>query len=206
MSGAAPESTPASARLLSVNVGPARLLRVGGRSLLSGIRKSPVRGTVALGRLGLAGDEQADLNVHGGLQKAVYAYPVEHLPYWQAARRAAGATLFDEPLPPGFVGENLTLRGLLEPEVWIGDTLLVDGSACVLRVTAPREPCAKFTAIMGLRDAAQRMVREARCGFYLAVESTGELRAGMALRLLPGPRRLSVAEAIRGKWARHRNG
>ena len=132
--GAMPEPAPCPVpRLLSVNVGAARLLRVGGRTVLSGIRKSPVDGPVAVGALGLAGDEQADLNVHGGLQKAVYAYPSEHLPYWQAARRAGGAS-------------------------------------------------------------------------YLAVEVPGDLRAGSALRLMPGPRRLSVAEAIRGKWARHRNG
>ena len=196
----------ATPRLLSVNVGPARLLRVGDRTLLSGIRKTPVNGPVQAAPLGLAGDEQADLNVHGGLQKAVYAYPSEHLPYWQAARRAGGASLFDEALPAGFMGENLTICGLLESDVWIGDTLHVDGSGCVLRVTMPREPCGKFTAVMGLADAAQRMVREARSGFYLAVEVPGDLRAGSALRLMPGPRRLSVAEAIRGKWARHRNG
>ena len=199
-------SQAAAGRLLSVNVGPARLLRVGQRTVLSGIRKSPAPGPVAVGALGLAGDEQADPSVHGGLQKAVYAYPVEHLPTWQAARRAGGASLFDEALPPGFMGENLSVRGLLETEVWIGDTLEIEGSACVLRVTAPRQPCGKFTAVMGLRDAAQRMVREARCGFYLAVDVPGELRAGLALRLVPGPRRLSVAEAIRAQWARHRNG
>ena len=205
--GAMPEPAPCPVpRLLSVNVGAARLLRVGHRTVLSGIRKSPVDGPVAVGALGLAGDEQADLNVHGGLQKAVYAYPSEHLPYWQAARRAGGASLFDEALPAGFMGENLTICGLLESDVWIGDTLHVDGSGCVLRVTMPREPCGKFTAVMGLADAAQRMVREARSGFYLAVEVPGDLRAGSALRLMPGPRRLSVAEAIRGKWARHRNG
>lgn len=205
--GAMPEPAPCPVpRLLSVNIGAARLLRVGGRTVLSGIRKSPVDGPVAAGALGLAGDEQADLNVHGGLQKAVYAYPSEHLPYWQAARRAGGASLFDEALPAGFMGENLTICGLLESDVWIGDTLHVDGSGCVLRVTMPREPCGKFTAVMGLADAAQRMVREARSGFYLAVEVPGDLRAGSALRLMPGPRRLSVAEAIRGKWARHRNG
>lgn len=161
---------------------------------------------MAVGALGLAGDEQADLNVHGGLQKAVYAYPSEHLPYWQAARQAGGASLLDEVLPPGFMGENLSISGLLEPKVWVGDTLHVEGSNCVLRVTAPREPCAKFTAVMGLPNAAQRMVREARSGFYLAVEVPGEVWAGSLLRLMPGPRRLSVAEAIRGKWAKHRNG
>ncbi len=199
-------SEVATGRVLSVNVGLARLLRVGHRTVLSGIRKSPVEGPVAVGALGLAGDEQADLSVHGGLQKAVYAYPVEHLPYWQAARCVGSAELFEGLLPPGFMGENLSVRGLLETEVWIGDTLHFDDSPCVLRVTAPRQPCGKLNAVIGLRDAAQRMVREARCGFYLAVDVPGELRAGLALRLVPGPRRLSVAEAIRAQWAKHRNG
>ena len=203
--GAMPEPAPCPVpRLLSVNIGAARLLRVGGRTVLSGIRKSPVDGPVAVGALGLAGDEQADLNVHGGLQKAVYAYPSEHLPYWQAARRAGGASLFDEALPAGFMGENLTICGLLESDVWIGDTLHVDGSGCVLRVTAPREPCGKFGAVMGFAEAGRVMVREARCGFYLAVDAPGALQTGAALRVVPGRRGLSVADAVRAKWARHR--
>ena len=100
----------------------------------------------------------------------------------------------------------LTERLTLLLDALPAGVVVLDGSGCVLRVTMPREPCGKFTAVMGLADAAQRMVREARSGFYLAVEVPGDLRAGSALRLMPGPRRLSVAEAIRGKWARHRNG
>ena len=195
------------ARILSVNVGrTAKLTVAGGRTVLSGIRKQPVQGTVAALPLGLAGDEQADLSVHGGLAKAVYAYPSEHLPFWRAARRERGVDLFDEPLPPGFMGENLSLAGLLESDLWVGDTLRFDGTACVLRVTAPREPCGKFTAVVGFAQAAQLMVRTARCGFYLAVDSPGELCAGMAISVMPGARGLSVPDAIRAKWARHRNG
>ncbi|MFD1711452.1 MOSC domain-containing protein [Ottowia sp. GY511] len=196
-----------AARLRSVNVGrTAKLSVAGGRTVLSGIRKQAVTGPVAAQPLGLAGDEQADLSIHGGLTKAVYAYPAEHLPFWQAERRDRGVSLFDEPLPPGFMGENLTLEGLLESDVWVGDTLRFDGSACVLRVTAPREPCGKFTAVMGFAQAAQVMVRTARCGFYLAVDTPGELCAGMAIRVEPGSRGLSIPDAIHAKWARHRNG
>ena len=195
----------ATPRLLSVNVGPARLLSVGDRTLLSGIRKTPVNGPVQAAPLGLAGDEQADLNIHGGLQKAVYAYPSEHLAFWQEQRRARGVSLFDEALPPGFMGENLLVEGLLESEVWIGDTLHIEGSSCVLRVTAPREPCGKFAAVMGFAEAGRVMVREARCGFYLAVDAPGALQTGAALRVVPGRRGLSVADAVRAKWARHRN-
>ena len=196
-----------AARLSSVNVGrTAKLSVAGGRTVLSGIRKTPVPGPVAVRPLGLAGDEQADLSVHGGLHKAVYAYPSEHLPFWQAQRREGGASLFDEALPPGFMGENLTLAGLLEDAVFIGDTLTFDGSDCVLRVTAPREPCGKFVAVMGLPTAARTMVREARCGFYLAVEVPGAVQAGMAVQLHPGARSYSIPDAIRAKWAKHRNG
>ena len=201
--GAMPEPAPCPVpRLLSVNVGAARLLRVGGRTVLSGIRKSPVDGPVAVGALGLAGDEQADLNVHGGLQKAVYAYPSEHLPYWQAARRAGGASLFDEALPAGFMGENLTVQGLLEHEVYVGDRLHFP--ECTLRVTAPREPCYKFNAVMGFVQAGRAMAQTGRCGFYLAVERPGSLEAGQHARLEPGQRALSIAQALAGKWAKHK--
>lgn len=201
----APAVAAAAVRVLSVNVGAAAPLDLGnGRRALSGIRKRPVSGPVAVAPLGLAADEQADLSVHGGLHKAVYAYPGEHLSIWQQARAAAG--LGNGPLPPGFMGENLTLAGLLENQVWVGDELHADGSACVLRVTAPRQPCAKLNAVMGLRDAAQRMVRQRLCGFYLAVDVPGCLHAGQTLRLHPGPRRLSISEAIAAQWARHRNG
>jgi MOSC domain-containing protein YiiM len=188
-------------RLLSVNTGNARPLRIGSRSFLSAIGKSAVAGPVALGRLGLHGDEQADFSVHGGLDKAVYAYPSEHLAFWQAQRRAHGVTLFDEVLPPGFMGENLSLSGLLEREVWIGDTLHFPG--CVLRVTAPREPCFKFNAVMGLSQAGRLMVQHACPGFYLAVVQPGPIEAGQAFALVPGVRGLSVLDAFAAKRIKH---
>ena len=193
----------ATPRLLSVNVGPARLLRVGDRTLLSGIRKTPVDGPVQAAPLGLAGDEQADLNIHGGLQKAVYAYPSEHLAFWQEQRRARGVSLFDEALPPGFMGENLLVEGLLESEVWIGDTLHIEGSSCVLRVTAPREPCFKFNAVTGLNTAGRLMMQQGCPGFYLAVARPGTLQAGQAFTRRPGTRGLSVSEAFAAKRVKH---
>lgn len=189
-------------RLVSVQTGAARPLLVGGRRVLSAIGKAPVAGPVAVGPLGLDGDEQADLSVHGGPGKAVYAYPVEHLSYWQSLRRAGGVSLFDEPLPFGFVGENLSLEGLLEHQVWIGDELVFpDG---VLRVTAPREPCAKFNAVTGLPDAGRRMVERACSGWYLAVAQPGTVEAGQPFTLRPGPRGLTVAEAFLAKRVKHR--
>lgn len=174
---------------------------MGGRHILTAIGKSSVSGPVPVGRLGLNGDEQADLSVHGGLDKAVYAYPVEHYPYWQNARRERGVSLFDELLPPGFMGENLSIEGLLESHVWIGDELHFPG--CVLRVTAPREPCYKFSTVVGLPDAGRLMVERACPGFYLAVVQAGPVEAGQVFTLVPGRRGLSVAEAFAARRAKH---
>ena len=195
-----PEASP-TVRVLSVNTGSARALRIGTRSVLSAIGKSTVAGPVSVGRLGLQSDEQADPTVHGGLDKAVYAYPVEHLPFWQAQRRDAGVSLFDETLPPGFMGENLSIEGLLEHEVWIGDELHFPG--CVLRVTAPREPCFKFNAVMGLNQAGRLMMERLCSGFYLAVVRTGTIEAGEAFQLVPGTRGLRVSEAFAAKRLKH---
>lgn len=188
-------------RLLSVQTGRAQPLQAGGRTVLSAIGKRPVDGPVAVAPLGLAGDEQADPDVHGGLDKAVYAYPSEHLPFWQALRRERGASLFDESLPPGFMGENLSLVGLLEHEVWIGDELHFPD--CVLRVSAPREPCFKFTAVMGLPDAGRVMMKRLCCGWYLRVAQPGSIAAGQAFRLVPGARGLRVSEAFAAKRIKH---
>ena len=193
-------------RIVTISVGPAAPLEaLNGRTVLSGIVKQPVAGPVAVRPLGLEGDEQADLEAHGGLAKAVYAYPQEHLPFWVAQREEHGVTPFDAPLASGFVGENLLLAGLLERELWIGDTLHFEGSSCVLRVTWPREPCYKFSAVMGFAKAARIMARQELTGFYMAVDAVGSLQAGMAITVVPGQRGLSVNEATRSRWAKQRN-
>ena len=142
-----------SGQLLSIQTGTIRPLRVGERKLMSAIGKTPVPGAVAVGPLGLAGDEQSDLSVHGGLRKAVYALPSEHLSWWQQQRQARGVTLFEETLAPGYLGENLSLQSVLEQEVFIGDVLRFED--VTLRVTQPREPCGKFNAVMGYAQAAK---------------------------------------------------
>ena len=188
-------------QLLHINLGTVRPLRVGERKLMSAIGKKPVAGPVAVGPLGLAGDEQADLSVHGGLDKAVYAFPLDHLTYWQQQRAAHGVSLFEETLSPGFVGENLSLAGLREDAVFIGDRLQF--ADCVLRVTQPREPCGKFNAVMGYSQAARDMVLSGHCGFYLAVERTGTLRPGESFTLLPGSRQMSITQALALKRHKH---
>ena len=190
-----------SGRLLSIQTGKVRPLRVGERTLMSAIGKSPADEAVTVGPLGLAGDEQADLSVHGGLSKAVYALPSEHLAWWQQQRQARGVTLFEETLAPGYLGENLSLQGLLEHEVFIGDILRFE--EVTLRVTQPREPCSKFNAVMGYAQAAKDMVQSSRSGFYLAVDVAGLLRAGESFELLPGPRATSIAQALGHKARKH---
>ena len=170
-----------------------------GRSVLSGIRKRGTPDTLAVGKLGLQGDEQADLDVHGGLRKAVYAFPSEHYPWWQQQRAARGAPDPEQILPWGFLGENLTLQGLTEADIHVGDQLHFPD--CVLRVSEPRQPCDKLVHVMGYPQAARDMVQHERCGWYLAVEHTGTLCAGQHAQLEPGPRQTPVASLLR----RHRH-
>ena len=189
-------------RVLSVHVGASRFLRVGERTLRSAIRKHPVEGPVGVAALGLAGDEQNDLSVHGGLSKALYALPAQHLAWWSAWRSRQGVSLFDEAIAPGQLGENLSLEGLDEQQFCIGDRLKFAGGV-VLRVTEPRQPCAKFNAVMGDAQAGKAMVQSGRCGFYLAVERPGELQAGEAFRLQAGARQTSIAQALQHKAFKH---
>jgi MOSC domain-containing protein YiiM len=184
-------------RVQSVNCATARDLMVGGRRLRSAIGKRPVDGAVAVRPLGLDGDEQADLSVHGGTSKAVYVYPSEHYPFWQTVRAQARVSLWDEPLPPGSVGENLTVQGLEESKLWIGDRLVLPG--CVLAVSEPRTPCFKFGAAMGFAQAGKLMNQSGYCGAYLAVIEPGTVQAGDAIQVEPGPREVNLRELFRAR-------
>jgi MOSC domain-containing protein YiiM len=182
-------------QLLSVNTAPVeRFVATDGQSLESGIRKRSRDGRVAVGPLGLHGDEQADLSVHGGPAKAVYAYPEEHYAFWRTVRRQARV---EGELQPGDMGENLTLSGLLETRVWLGDVLRFPD--CELRVSEPRYPCFKFSAHMGFGQAAKLMAQSGYCGFYLAVKREGSIAAGEPFELLPGPREVGVVELFKAR-------
>jgi len=183
--------------LRSVNVATARPMHIGGRSVMTAIGKQPAEGAVAVRPLGLEGDEQADLSVHGGLSKAVYAYPVEHYPFWQTVRAQAKAAAWDAPILPGALGENLTLEGVLERDVFVGDVLRFPD--CELAVSEPRFPCFKFNAAMGFAQAAKLMQQNAWCGFYLAVRTPGTLRAGETFEIVPGPRDIGITELFRAR-------
>ena len=175
-------------RVLGVQVGLAQPLQVGEQSVMSGIVKRAVSGNVAVRELGLEGDEQADLTVHGGPSKAVYAYPVEHYEFWREARRSWGLS---PELPHGSLGENLTIEGLLEDSLYVGDTLRFPG--CALRVTQPRMPCHKFAATMGHAHAARKMMQSGFSGFYLAVDVPGSIEAGQGFEVEPGPRAMPLS-------------
>ncbi|HEY7114720.1 MAG TPA: MOSC domain-containing protein [Thermoanaerobaculia bacterium] len=158
-----------AARLLSLNVAVPAVFPLRGRDVRTGIFKEPVSGRIALTRLTLAGDIQADKRVHGGPNQAVYVFPSEHYPHF---RRALGRP----DLPFGFFGENFTTEGLHEEEVRVGDVYRV-GNA-VVQVTKPRAPCFK----MGLKAGSQGFVRELlesrRLGFYLRVLEEGDVGSG----------------------------
>jgi MOSC domain-containing protein YiiM len=189
------------AKLLSVQAGLVRKVLIQGRLVPSAMRKVVQSGPVQLAALGLLADEQADLSVHGGLDKAVYAYPAEHYDFWRAARPEAGLDAIDTRLDFGALGENLSLQGLRDADVWVGDELHF--AHCRLRVTEPREPCFKFNAAMGFSGASKLMAQSGFCGFYLAVDTPGTLSAGEECEHVPGPRRVSIAERFAAKMFKH---
>ena len=155
--------------LISINVGLPREIIHGGQAITTGIFKLPVAGPVWLGRLNLAGDGQADLRVHGGADKAMYAYPFEHYAFWAGE---VGRNDFSH----GQFGENFTTRGLLEDEVNIGDVFRI-GEARV-QVTQPRSPCFKLGIRMGDENFPARFATVNRTGFYLRVLEEGMVAAG----------------------------
>ena len=161
--------------LVSVQVGLPRELPAktpGARPWRSAIVKAPVAGPVWLGRLGLAGDEQADRRYHGGPEQAVLAYAAAHYPLWNAELAPRGLT-------PGAVGENLTVEGQDETSVCLDDVYAI-GEALV-QVSCPRPPCRKVSRRWDVHDLAARLTRTGRTGWYLRVLREGEGAAGRAV-------------------------
>lgn len=161
--------------LLSINVGLPREIQWQGRLVRTSIFKSPVSGDVRVSKLNLEGDQQSDLSVHGGLYKAVYAYPSEHYEFWR--EEVPGADL-----SWGVFGENLTTHGMLEEEVRIGDRLRIGSAEFV--ITQPRMPCFKLGIRFGRPDIVKRFLRSGRSGFYLAVLEEGQIAAGGSIEIL----------------------
>src|SRR5881628_127400 len=161
--------------LVSVNIGLPREVSWHGRMVTTGIFKEPVKGRVALRKLNLDGDRQADLTVHGGEHKAVYCYPVAHYDYWKVE-------LPGRELPMGSFGENFTADGFLEDSVHLGDRFSV-GTAEVA-VTQPRLPCYKLGVRFGSDDMVKRFLVSGRTGFYVAVIREGEVGAGDRIKVI----------------------
>jgi MOSC domain-containing protein YiiM len=160
--------------LLSVNVGATRTVEWRGRSVTSGIWKEPVDGPVTVAGVNLAGDDQADRRVHGGPDKAVYAYAVEDYEWWASELGA---------LAPGTFGENLTTCGIDLTGSFIGDTWRV-GTA-VLVVSQPRFPCFKLGMRMGDDNFPGRFEAAGRPGCYLRIRAAGEIAAGDEIDVEP---------------------
>jgi MOSC domain-containing protein YiiM len=174
-------------RVVSLQVGSPGTLPWRGKQVRSAIFKSPVDGRVTLTPTGFEGDVQADLRYHGGPDKAVCCYPVEHRGDWEE--------LVGQPLPHGAFGENLSTEGLLEADLHVGDVLRA-GTATV-QVSQPRGPCYKLAARWGKRTLPGRMAKEQRSGWYLRVLRVGAVAAGDELVLIERVSEVSIAEVMR---------
>jgi MOSC domain-containing protein YiiM len=175
-------------KLISVNTGLPRNVTWHGRTVTTAIYKQPVAGRVALRKLNLDGDRQADLTVHGGEHKAVYCYPLAHYDYWKA--QLSGN------LPLAMFGENFTVDGLLEGSVHLGDQFSVGSTEVV--VTQPRLPCYKLGIRFESDDMVRRFLASGRTGFYLAVTREGEVGAGDDIKVIArDPNAVPVSEITR---------
>ncbi len=175
-------------KLVSLNVARPRLIVYKGATINTGIFKNPVSGRIALRTLNLDGDQQADLSVHGGTYKPVYAYPSEHYDYWR--RELPGTDL-----PWGMFGENFTTEGLTE-ELHVGDRLRI-GSAIVM-VRQPRMPCYKLAAKFQRDDMIERFLHSGRSGLYFSVEREGGVGEGDSFELISEVREgITIAEINR---------
>ena len=165
------------------------------KSVASAIRKTSISSLqnpipVEITRLGVKGDEQADLTVHGGIEKAIYVYPAEHYAFWNELLTRETKKLVN--LNFGAIGENFTIEGLLETEVFVGDRLII--GELEFSVVKLREPCFKFNAALGYKGAAKAMLQSGFSGWYLRVIQAGTVTAGASITLIPGPRNTSIAE------------
>ena len=176
-------------KIISVNVGLPREVAWKGKTVTTGIYKEPLPGSVNVRTLNLEGDGQADLSVHGGRSKAVYAYPSEHYGFWRGE-------LPDMALPWGMFGENLSTAGLLEEEVRIGDEFRIGTTR--VQVTEPRMPCYKLGIRFGRPDMVKRFLQSQRSGFYFAVAQEGRVQAGDAIEYATrASHGVTVADVVR---------
>jgi len=177
-------------QVLSINVSMPRHMSIHGREVETGIFKTPVTGPIKVGNVNLQGDGQADLTVHGGPDKAVYVYPWENVLHWREA-------LHRQDLVPGSFGENLTVNGLSESDVAIGDEFAIGTARFV--VTQPRLPCYKLALALEMPSIPKTFLESGRTGFYLRVLEEGEIETGNPIYPLPSREsaRVTIAEFVR---------
>lgn len=150
-------------KIISINVGQPQMMAFANGEILTGINKAPVRGPISLSSLNFDGDAQADLQFHGGVDKAVCVYPHEHYPYWEQ--------IMNRPLAEAAFGENITIEGLLEKDVCIGDIFQL-GEA-IVQVSQPRQPCHKLAKKYNIADLAVRVQDTKFTGYYFRVLQEG---------------------------------
>jgi MOSC domain-containing protein YiiM len=179
-------------RIVSVNQCLSQTVEWNGKSVTTGIFKTPVSEPVSVDANGLRGDEQADLSVHGGIDKAVYAFPHEHYKHFA---QLLGRDVDD--FPCGQFGENLSTEGLLENEVMIGDRFRI-GDSAEFEVSQPRTPCFKLGIIMQDPKFLRPFLKSLKTGFYLRVVKNGTIQAGDSIHQVHSESpSLSVADITR---------
>lgn len=175
-------------QVLHVNLAKPQTVIIHGKEVSTGIYKVQAQGPVQVGLLGLEGDGQADLTVHGGYHQAVYAYPVEHYAFWENELGIA-------PLESGAFGENLTLKGLIETDACIGDILRIE--ALVLQITSARIPCFKLSNKLNRPDILKPFLQSGRSGFYFRVLQEAPVAAGSHIEILErDSRKVTVRELL----------
>lgn len=176
-------------KVLAISVSPPKAIATGKRTIKTGIFKTPVEGRVRATQFGLDGDGQADREAHGGVDKALYVYSVDHYRFWQQALQRTQ-------MPYGQFGENLTVQGMMDDQVHIGDQYRI--GELLTQVTQPRVPCFKLGVRMNLPDFPRRFMRSGRVGFYLRVLQEGAIAAGDSIeRICVDPVKLTVQESLK---------
>jgi MOSC domain-containing protein YiiM len=179
-----------SGQLLAIFAGKPQTVSIDSREVATAIYKQPVAGPVMVRTLNIDGDQQGDLTVHGGVDKAVYCYPSEHYPTWSAELGRA--------LEHGTFGENLTVSGFFEHTLHLDDVIEV-GSA-ILQVSEPRYPCFKLGHKMGDQHFLRQFQQSERSGFYCRVLQEGMIQPGDAMRVVERNEQLpTVAGIVRAR-------
>ena len=176
-------------KILSINVSLPKEIDFEGQKVTTGIFKEPIEGRIMLRTLNLDGDKQADLTVHGGPDKAVYAYPIEHYEFWRKVYP-------DMEMPNGMFGENFTIEGLMESEVSVGDAFEIGSSKVI--ATQPRMPCYKLGVKFGRMDVLKKFLASGRSGIYFKVLEEGEVGAGDSMvKIKKDTNRVAISDVVR---------